>query len=582
MIYFLTYSICSSSMPDKDLMSKFLSKEREEQIKREIVTTSIVTETVHPVEEVEIGEHTEAIDDDKPKEVTYTTTSIVTETVHPVTEVTTVEHTEPSHDVKHKEITHTTTSIVTETVHPITEVRTVEHTEATHDEKPKEISYTTTSIVTETVHPVTEVRFVEHGQAMHEDKPKEITYTTTSVVTETVHPVTEVRTVEHTEATHEDKPKEFTYTTTSVVTETVHPVTEVRFVEHTEGKHDDVPTEITYTTRQTETTYTITSKDEPKVITEVTTILKDGSSTTVEEHIETKKQIITSDTSGKFDVSKIRTDTLGHFDVGDLDDVKKFVPKDLDLIEATEITKEQVKPVIDDILQKGTIAAAARSPVQDKDIKAITKEIVETEKRSYDAKVPHKEERRHSCISPAISLERIAESEVETEDEPQKPATTLTVETHKVAEIKTEMKKSDSAMKQMADNIEIIIKQASEDIDVSSEEHPVDDEPQDIAGRVSVDSIIEEAVNTVEGYLDEKDIAQQEIDAKKEILYEETKKFVKDRPGLIKSLSRDSGEIVIMPKKKHPRTFSVQSSPEEVEEQIYTDSESGKYYNKPH
>lgn len=361
---------------------------------------------------------------------------------------------------------------------------------------------------------------------------------------------------------------------TTTVTETVVPVKEVKIIETVKTDSDEKPREVVYTTRQTETTYTVTSKEEPTVVTEVTTIIKDGTSTT-QEITEIKKQVITSEGSGKFDVSKIRTDTLGNFDIGDLEEVKKFVPKDLDLIETTEITKEQVKPVIDDILQKGTIAAAARSPVLDKDIKMITKEIVETEKRSYDAKVPVKEERRHSCISPAISLERIAESEVETEDEPPKPSTSLVIETPKSTEIKPEMKKSDSAMKQMADNIEIIIKQASEDIDLSSEEHPAEEETQDIAGRVSVDSIIEEAVTTVEGYLDEKDSKEQEIEAKKEIVFEETKKFAKERPGLIKSLSRDSGEIVIMPKKKHARTFSVQSSPEEVEEQIYTDSESG-------
>lgn len=368
---------------------------------------------------------------------------------------------------------------------------------------------------------------------------------------------------------------------TTTVTETVLPVKEVKIIETIKTDQDETPREVVYTTRQTETTYSVTSKEEPTVVTEVKTIIKDGTSTT-QEITEIRKQVVTSE-GGKFDVSKIRTDTLGNFDIGDLEEVKKFVPKDLDLIETTEITKEQVKPVIDDILQKGTIAAAARSPVLDKDIKVITKEIVETEKRSYDAKVPVKEERRHSCISPAISLERIAESEVETEDEPPKPSTSLVIETSKTTETKTEMKKSDSAMKQMADNIEIIIKQASEDIDLSSEEHPAEEETQDIAGRVSVDSIIEEAVTTVEGYLDGKDSKEQEIEAKKEIVFEETKKFVKERPGLIKSLSRDSGEIVIMPKKKHPRTFSVQSSPEEVEEQIYTDSESGNsvfmFYN---
>lgn len=58
-------------------------------------------------------------------------------------------------------------------------------------------------------------------------------------------------------------------------------------------------------------------------------------------------------------------------------------------------------------------------------------------------------------------------------------------------------------MKQMADNIEIIIKQASEEVDLSSEEPVIEtEEIQDIAGQVSVDSIIEEAVTTVEEYFD--------------------------------------------------------------------------------
>ncbi|XP_059058497.1 ankyrin-2-like [Achroia grisella] len=294
----------------------------------------------------------------------------------------------------------------------------------------------------------------------------------------------------------------------------------------------------------------------------------------VQPHIKETKQMTVK--SSKFDVSKIRTDTLGKFDAENIESLKdkKFAPKDLELKESSEITKEQVKPVIDDILQKGSIAAASRSPILDKDIKSITKDVTESEKRSYDAKVPQKEERRHSCISPAISLERIAESETETEDEVPKTFSSMITET-KVTEIKSEMKKSDSAMKQMADNIEIIIKQASEEVDVSLDEPLIEPQNQDIAGQVSVDSIIEEAVTTVEEYLESsKDIKEREIEAKKEIVYEETKKFVKERPGLIKSLSRDSGEIVILPKKKHPRTFSVQSSPEEVEEQIYTDSES--------
>lgn len=287
-------------------------------------------------------------------------------------------------------------------------------------------------------------------------------------------------------------------------------------------------------------------------------------------------------TESKFDVSKIRSDTLVKYSSSDEfkeDKTKgRFVPKDLDLKESAEITKEQVKPVIDDILYKGSIAAAARSPVLEKDIK---KDLVETEKRSYDAKAPHIEERRHSCISPAISLERIAESDVETDEEDQAKVvkTAAVIEKQKSAEIPAELKKSDSAMKQMADNIEIIIKQASEDVDMSSEEAPVpiiteSQERQDIADNVSVDSIIEEAVTTVEGYLESS--KENVIEAKKDYVFDETKKFSKERPALIKSLSRDSGEIVIMPKKKHPRTFSVQSSPEEVEEQIYTDSESGK------
>lgn len=299
-----------------------------------------------------------------------------------------------------------------------------------------------------------------------------------------------------------------------------------------------------------------------------------------EKVFTTVKNLKKETKESKFDVSKIRTDTLGKFEISDLEEKgsKRFVPKDLDLRGTPEITKEQVKPVIDDILQKGTIAAAARSPILDKDIKAISKDIVETEKRSYDAKAPHKDERRHSCISPAISLERIAESDVEDDECADKVASVLIAEPQKVENKSTTIKKSDSAMKQMADNIEIIIKQASEDVDLSSEETapPQLTKPQDIAEQVSLDSIIEQAVTTVEEYLESsKDTKQQENEEKKEIKTEETKISSKDRPGLIKSLSRDSGEIMIMPKKKHARTFSVQSSPEEVEEQIYTDSESG-------
>ncbi|XP_050356935.1 ankyrin-2-like isoform X3 [Nymphalis io] len=244
-------------------------------------------------------------------------------------------------------------------------------------------------------------------------------------------------------------------------------------------------------------------------------------------------------------------------------------PRDLNLKETQEITKEQVKPVIEDIIQKGTTVATARSPILEKDIKTISKEILDTEKRSYDAKVPQKEERRHSCISPAISLERIAESDIE-EDR-------LDIEVIKMPpkdDTNIEMKKSDSTMKQMADNIEIIIKQASEDLDISEELDVEKEEKKKLQEEVSVDSIIEEAVHTVEGFLDEaKDVKHDVTDAKKEKISEDTI-VSKERPGLTKSLSRDSGETLIMPKKKHARTFSVQSSPDEVEEQIYTDSES--------
>lgn len=562
-------------MAEKDLTHDFLSREREAQIKRETVTvvtktipestqpeekvTSVVTETVQPVKGA---------------------AGAITGVIQPVKEITTavIESMEP------KEITSfvpestqsesmTTTTTVIETMRSAKEVTSVVTKTSTQEKlttsvanKSTQPEKTFTSTVTETVQP---------GKVI----------TTTTVVTESRLPETVInRTVSESEQPEtvitqiisESEQPERVVTTS--VTETVQPVKEVRIIETIQSDYDHQPREIVFTTRQTETSYTTSTssfKDEPAVISDTSTVIKADS--TVDEIIEQKKVIVSS--GSKFDVSKIRTDTLGHFNVGDIDDIKKFVPKDLDLVETPEITKEQVKPLIDDILHKGTIAAAARSPILDKDIKTITKEIVETEKRSYDAKVPHKEERRHSCISPAISLERIAESEVETEEELPNKISCITSETHKVTEMNTEMKKSDSAMKQMADNIEIIIKQASEDFDVSSEEHPVEDETQNITGRVSVDSIIEEAVTTVEGYLDEKDAKdakQQEIEAKKEMIFEETKKFAKDRPGLIKSLSRDSGEIVIMPKKKHPRTFSVQSSPEEVEEQIYTDSESGE------
>lgn len=362
----------------------------------------------------------------------------------------------------------------------------------------------------------------------------------------------------------------------NLVIETVHPVKEEHFVQSVTSI-EKAP--IVFTTKQTETTYTVTRKQEPKLITEVRTIVKDLGTKSVKEHIATKTHTVSE---GKFDVTKIRTDTLGKFEIGDdfeeATDTKKSISKDLDLKELSEITKDQVKPVIDDILQKGTIVAAIKSPVIEKDIKTITKEIVESERRSYDAKVPQKEERRHSCVSPAISLERITESEIEMEYEVVKINELISPSAKKETELKTEMKKSDSAMKQMADNIEIIIKQASEDVELSSEEHIIElKDSQELAEHVSVDSIIEEAVTTVEGYLETSSRDLKEVDRIDEIIQEDSKTFVKQRPGLIKSLSRDSGEIMIMPKKKQTRTFSVQSSPEEVEEQIYTDSESGKF-----
>lgn len=396
------------------------------------------------------------------------------------------------------------------------------------------------------------------------------------------------RSVQDRDITHDflsrEREEQLKRETVHVVTTTATEVTQPVVKKESKVVFDSaIPESPRTKTIESENTYVINQTHEPTVVTKVTTVTKDITSGSTGETIQTITKTVVTEGTTKFDVSKIRTDTLGKFDLDDIDEVKKFVPKDLDLTEAPEITKEQVKPVIDDILQKSTIAAAARSPVLEKDIKIVTKDIVESEKRSYDAKVPQKEERRHSCISPAISLERIAESDVEDDDVPEIPkSTTLIAETRIITETKTEMKKSDSAMKQMADNIEIIIKQASEDIDGSSTEEqlevPESTEPRDIADQVSVDSIIEEAVHTVEGYLESsKEAKEKEIEAKKEIVYEETKKFAKERPGLMKSLSRDSGEIVIMPKKKHPRTFSVQSSPDEVEEQIYTDSESGTF-----
>ncbi|XP_045507606.1 titin homolog isoform X2 [Colias croceus] len=265
----------------------------------------------------------------------------------------------------------------------------------------------------------------------------------------------------------------------------------------------------------------------------------------------------------KFDITKIRTDTLSKLEIaelmGDSKETKKSIPKELPITDTQEITKEQIKPVIDDILQKGSIVAATRSPTVEKEFKS--KETIETEKRTYDAKVPHKEERRHSCISPAISLERIAESEIEGEEDIIKPkATVKFVE----SETKIELKKSDSAMKQMADNIEIIIKQASEEVDLSSDEPVYEKE-------------VEKEITKGDDKIDETEISKSKekiIDEiKKEFVPQETK-IHKERPALMKSLSRDSGEIIILPKKKHARTFSVQSSPDEIEEQIYTDSES--------
>ncbi|XP_014370017.2 titin-like [Papilio machaon] len=304
--------------------------------------------------------------------------------------------------------------------------------------------------------------------------------------------------------------------------------------------------------------------------------------TSITKQSETKTTVSDS----KFDVSKIRTDTLGKFEIlsesKDIKYEKELSTEESSLEDKTDTSKEKEKSIIEDLSQKSSVISATRSPIIDKDIKTITKEIVESEKRSYDAKVPQKEERRHSCISPAISLERIAESEIEMEEELPKPiqSTGEGTSIEKEDSDKTGIKKSDSAMKQMADNIEIIIKQASEDIDISVEEPyivQVDTEKpelEDISGKVSVDSIIEEAVTTVEGYLKSTEETVEKVNTEDaQVLIMDTK-ISKDRPTLMKSLSRDSGEIAIIPKKKQPRTFSVQSSPEEVEEQIYTDSES--------
>ncbi|XP_047516437.1 ankyrin-2-like isoform X6 [Pieris napi] len=272
----------------------------------------------------------------------------------------------------------------------------------------------------------------------------------------------------------------------------------------------------------------------------------------------------------KFDVTKIRTDTLSKLEIaeamGDIKETKQFIPKDLPIDDIPEICKEQIKPVIDDILQKGTIAAAAsRSPTIEKDVKS--KDVTETEKRSYDAKVPQKDERRHSCISPAISLERIAESEIEAEEEYSKSKKITKFIEHKST---GELKKSDSAMKEMADNIEIIIKQASEEVDLSSEEAVFE---KDESSPQEITETTKECSTDDLKKIKEKTGIEVREKLHKGIIIEECK-IIKERPALMKSLSKDSGEIVILPKKKHARTFSVQSSPDEVEEQIYTDSES--------
>lgn len=352
------------------------------------------------------------------------------------------------------------------------------------------------------------------------------------------------------------------------------------------------------TTIVTETTKIPMGDKVKTTITEVTRFPsgEESISTKISESIKTFEQDIeTTSVKESKDSIKLETVDQGEMEAERPEAVKKIIfsesedskektesssesktpALDLSLKDSKEVTKEQIKPVIDDILQKGTTVAATRSPTLEKDIKLVSKEILETERRSYDAKVPQKDERRHSCISPAISLERIAESEVEMEDEDK--VVVVTTETSKEDNAIAEMKKSDSAMKQMADNIEIIIKQASEDLDLSSEEPVLEEKkPTELQGEVSVDSIIEEAVQTVEGYFEEaSDLRPEHKDVKKEVMVEDTKPH-KERPGLVKSLSRDSGEVAILPKKKQPRTFSVQSSPDEVEEQIYTDSESGE------
>ncbi|CAB3233076.1 unnamed protein product [Arctia plantaginis] len=539
-----------ASIADKDMTCDFLSKEREEQLKRETVTVikKFETGTVLPVDE-ELMRDTKEPHDNLMFDKDMTSDFLSKERD---------EQIQPES---------VTVKRSTDTVQSVKEVKIVEAAKETLDH-----SIPDKSMINDFLNKEKEEK-LKQETINDQVKTKEI-MEDAKILHDSSIPDKDLTNDFLTKEREEQLKRETVTSKDIIVTETTHPIEKIKTEVETKKTYNEKPKEISFTTRQVETTYTISSKDEPKVITDIKTIIKDGSSNKVEEYIETKKQVVVSDSSSKFDVSKIRTDTLGHFDIGDLDDVKKFIPKDLDLTETTAITKEQVKPVIDDILQKGSVAAAARSPIIDKDIKTITKEIVETERRSYDAKVPHKEERRHSCISPAISLERIAESEIEAEEEPVKSSPSLIIKTHKVTETTTEMKKSDSAMKQMADNIEIIIKQASEDIDVSSEEHAIDEKPDDVSGQVSVDSIIEEAITTVEGFLEDKETQRQEVETKKEVMFEETKTFVKERPGLIKSLSRDSGEIVIIPKKKHPRTFSVQSSPEEVEEQIYTDSES--------
>ncbi|XP_041984018.1 ankyrin-2-like isoform X4 [Aricia agestis] len=556
--------ISEISAQEKDFTSQFLHKEREEQLKREtglshetlIASSKKITDARESITQ----KTTETSVKEKEHEDTDIIDTSVTTTIgNAGEEITTTTTIEKINGLDGEEQVKTT---VRETTKYLTgEVATKESEHTTSEKCMTKISDVTESVSTDIIKTFAQETSSDelHKHDLKEELLKAQSDTQTKIgpsgETITIVTLTEIA----------KKPSGEEVTKTTITERTKYPTGE----ESVSTKVSEVTSSVKYKSQIVTEIENIISSTEPPAPIEVKKgddqIIK--STKSIEPDFEDKKIQGT-----KFDVSKIRTDTLDKFSVGDeiSDSGKdsKKIKKGIVQHGASEISKKEVTNVVDEILQKGTADALARSPLHEK---SIVKEF-DSEKRSYDAKVPTKDERRHSCISPAISLERIAESETETEEDISKLKTEV-LEKYKADDSKKELKKSDSAMKQMAENIEIIIKQASEDIDMSSEDAPIEEHPKDLEGEVSVDSIIEEAVVTVEGLLDKsKDSQDQYVDLTLENISDA--KRIKDKPGLTKSLSRDSGETMIMPKKKQIRTFSVQSSPDEMEEQIYTDSES--------